>query len=215
MEYVSGRIMEQISLDRLVQELSSEHLIFIGDIHFDNRSRNNEIKLIDALSSIKPVNVLSEFFNYTTKPLFEAYRLGEIDKDNLFKKLNSVKDTYDKEYMDFVFPILEKIRSKNCSLIPIGNYSKDHKEYENKMMDMIDQNLDGDQNIVLIGQAHIRELGIPYKFKKLKSIQNKTISQEPNHGLDSCLKNKKINQGIIRIDKPVYGNIDYLFLGKI
>ncbi len=219
--------MQAISLDRLVQDLSSEKLVFIGDLHSDRNkyNRHNELKLIDALADKKPLKVFLEHFDYKLSSIFKSYFSGQLNEKQLCQKLSSIKDIYDKEYMKDLLPILKTIKSKNGEAIPIGNdeekkyvsYEEGLHANENKLFENIVNGLDlnGKLNIVIVGQAHIRELGLPYKIRKAKSINSKVISHESNTAINIYLKIANIKENIVKINRPLYGGMNYLLLGEI
>jgi len=211
----SNRVIEPISLDNLVQDLSSENLIFIGEYHKDEDHLSNEIKIISALSEKRALQVCLEHFDVGVQGMLNNYTDNGASYKMLCKELQSRQ--YGKEYLQFYQPLLEMIKSKNNRILALENKNEMGFEYcgqiikrEKEMAKILADNMNNPYlNLVIVGQAHINETALPNQVR----IKNKVISHEPSTYLREICAKKEIKQGIIKVNKP--GRVNYLLLGKI
>lgn len=200
--------VESIPLEQIIREISRKDLVFMGEYH-NGACLQNELQIISALSKKRPIQLALEHFDESTQNLLDKYVSNGISFEEFCEQ---VKGKYPKEYSNSYRPLFEAIKlTKGNKLLAIGSEREERVE---DMAKVIAQNLRRDYlTLVLVGQGHIGELGLPHKVQSLSGDKGVVIACELDSYLKDVCSKQNVEKGIIKANHP--RNFDYVILGDL
>ncbi len=104
-----------ISFDRLIDQISSKDLIFIGEVHDNPEHHLIQVQILQALlECCSPISIAMEFLEKPQQPALERYHRGELDESEFLKEVDWGPDYH------FYRPLIRMAKHHGAEVVAIN-----------------------------------------------------------------------------------------------
>jgi uncharacterized iron-regulated protein len=105
----------ELSFDRLIDQISSKDLIFIGEVHDNPEHHLIQVQILQALvECCSPISIALEFFEKPQQPTLERYRRGELDESEFLNEVDWGPDYH------FYRPLIRMAKQHGAAVLAIN-----------------------------------------------------------------------------------------------
>ncbi len=104
-----------LSFDRLIDQISSKDLIFIGEVHDNPEHHLIQVQILQALvECCSPISIAMEFLEKLQQPTLERYHRGELDESEFLKEVDWGPDYH------FYRPLIRIAKQHGAAVLAIN-----------------------------------------------------------------------------------------------
>ncbi len=104
-----------LSFDRLIDQISSKDLIFIGEVHDNPEHHLIQVQILQALvECCSPISIAMEFLEKLQQPAIERYHRGELDESEFLKEVDWGPDYH------FYRPLIRMAKQNGAAVLAIN-----------------------------------------------------------------------------------------------